>query len=181
MSEGAKESSYFETMLMEAVAGHKESLTDGPVEKLIKIYKRTIKELQSIPEQEGYRKALETTTRKRLDICLEERDPEAIERRIGCGKFNDIVQNAKLEFKIVSHLHEWDPWRKDSTYLCAVIDQIDHRVPEPEPPGPIPAELFERLKALAKATCEKDERKTRVSKHSCNEESDEMFSSANNP
>uniref|UniRef100_UPI001CB92BC4 probable NADH dehydrogenase [ubiquinone] 1 alpha subcomplex subunit 5, mitochondrial n=1 Tax=Erigeron canadensis TaxID=72917 RepID=UPI001CB92BC4 len=167
------------TMMMSEGTVAAESSTAGRVGELIRIYKRTMEEIKSLPEQEGYRKAVEATTRKRLEICLEEQDPEAIEKRIGCGKFEEVVMDAKFEFKVACNLHHWDPWKKDLTYVCYIWDD-DDEVAVSSIPGPIPDELYERLKAL-KAIAKKDEQITMdISEDSCSKQSNEMFSSVNN-
>ncbi|KAK3008260.1 hypothetical protein RJ639_014946, partial [Escallonia herrerae] len=55
-------------------------------EVLIGLYSRTLKEIQAVPEDEGYRKAVESFTRHRLKVCQEEQDWEGIEKRLGCGQ-----------------------------------------------------------------------------------------------
>ncbi|PRQ58699.1 putative NADH:ubiquinone reductase (H(+)-translocating) [Rosa chinensis] len=54
-------------------------------EVLIELYSKTLKEIQAVPKDEGYRKAVESFTRQRLQVCREE-DWEAIEKRLGCGQ-----------------------------------------------------------------------------------------------
>ncbi|KAM2039704.1 hypothetical protein ACFX1T_013122 [Malus domestica] len=41
--------------------------------------------VQTVPEDEGYRKAVESFTRHRLNVCREEEDWDAIEKKLGCG------------------------------------------------------------------------------------------------
>uniref|UniRef100_UPI001CB8FA71 probable NADH dehydrogenase [ubiquinone] 1 alpha subcomplex subunit 5, mitochondrial n=1 Tax=Erigeron canadensis TaxID=72917 RepID=UPI001CB8FA71 len=144
-----------ETSTTGPVAEATKSKISRPVQELIYLYERTIKEVQSIPEDEGYRKALEANTRQRLDICVrEDYDPQAIEKRIGCQEFDDLLRDARFEFKILSNLLEWDPWGINPDYISDVIDKLD------QPPkvnlGSIPEELYERLRDLAKASCEED-------------------------
>ncbi|CAD5196879.1 unnamed protein product [Musa acuminata subsp. malaccensis] len=55
-------------------------------EVLVSLYNRTLKEIQAVPQNEGYRKAVESFTRHRLQVCQEEGDWEAIEARLGCGQ-----------------------------------------------------------------------------------------------
>ena len=50
---------------------------------LIDLYSKTLKEIQAVPEDEGYRKAVESFTRHRLNVCKEEEDWETVEKRLG--------------------------------------------------------------------------------------------------
>ncbi len=40
-------------------------------EVLIGLYTKTLKEIQAVPEDEGYRKAVESFTTQRLKVCQE--------------------------------------------------------------------------------------------------------------
>uniref|UniRef100_A0A803N8Q0 Uncharacterized protein n=1 Tax=Chenopodium quinoa TaxID=63459 RepID=A0A803N8Q0_CHEQI len=99
-------------------------------EVLISLYTKTLKEIQTVPEDEGYRKAVESFTRHRLKVCEEEPDWEIIEKRLGC---------------------EWNPWGVDDDYECEVIEN-DAPVPKHIPlhrPGPLPEEFYKTMEAIA--------------------------------
>ncbi|KAK3037245.1 hypothetical protein RJ639_030138 [Escallonia herrerae] len=105
-------------------------------EVLIGLYGRTLKEIQAVPEDEGYRKAVESFTRHRLKVCQEEQDWEGIEKRLGCG--------------------QWDPWGVPDDYECEVIEN-DAPVPKHVPlhrPGPLPEEFYKTLEAVGPGTLE---------------------------
>lgn len=74
-------------------------------EVLISLYSKTLKEIQAIPEDEGYRKAVESFTRQRLKVCQEEPDWEVIEKRLGCGQVEEIIEEAKDELTLISKLN----------------------------------------------------------------------------
>ena len=71
---------------------------------LIGLYRKTLKEIQAVPEDEGYRKAVESFTRQRLKVCEEEQDWEAIENRLGCGQVEELIEEAQDELKLISHM-----------------------------------------------------------------------------
>ncbi|KAG1338812.1 putative NADH dehydrogenase [ubiquinone] 1 alpha subcomplex subunit 5 [Cocos nucifera] len=73
-------------------------------EVLISLYGRTLKEIQAVPENEGYRKAVESFTRHRLQVCLEEEGWEMIEKRIGCGQVEELVEEAQDELKLIAKM-----------------------------------------------------------------------------
>lgn len=74
-------------------------------EVLISLYSKTLKEIQSVPEDEGYRKAVESFTNHRLKVCQEEPDWEIIEKRLGCGQVEELIEEAQDELKLISHLN----------------------------------------------------------------------------
>ncbi|XP_057508454.1 probable NADH dehydrogenase [ubiquinone] 1 alpha subcomplex subunit 5, mitochondrial isoform X2 [Actinidia eriantha] len=73
-------------------------------EVLISLYNKTLKEIQTVPEDEGYRKAVESFTRHRLNVCQEEHDWEAIEKRLGCGQVEELIEEAKDELKLIGKM-----------------------------------------------------------------------------
>ncbi|XP_021775096.1 probable NADH dehydrogenase [ubiquinone] 1 alpha subcomplex subunit 5, mitochondrial [Chenopodium quinoa] len=120
-------------------------------EVLISLYSKTLKEIQIVPEDEGYRKAVESFTRHRLKVCEEEPDWEIIEKRLGCGQVEELIEEAKDELTLLSKLNEWNPWGVDDDYECEVIEN-DAPVPKHIPlhrPGPLPEEFYKTMEAIA--------------------------------
>lgn len=73
-------------------------------EVLIGLYTKTLAEIQSVPPDEGYRKAVESFTKNRLQICQQEDDWEEIERKIGCGQVEELIEEAEDELKLIAKL-----------------------------------------------------------------------------
>lgn len=73
-------------------------------EVLIGLYSKTLKEIQAVPEDEGYRKAVESFTRHRLKVCQEEEDWENIEKRLGCGQVEELIEEAQDELKLIAKM-----------------------------------------------------------------------------
>ncbi|KAL0843920.1 hypothetical protein Bca101_017166 [Brassica carinata] len=71
---------------------------------LIDLYSKTLKEIQAVPEDEGYRKAVESFTRHRLNVCKEEEDWEAIEKRLGCGQVEELIEEAQDELTLIGKM-----------------------------------------------------------------------------
>ena len=121
-------------------------------EVLINLYNKTLKEIQAVPEDEGYRKAVESFTRHRLQVCQEEEDWEVIEKRLQCGQVEELIEEAQDELKLISKMIEWDPWGVPDDYECEVIEN-DAPVPKHVPlhrPGPLPEEFYNTLEAASK-------------------------------
>jgi NADH dehydrogenase (ubiquinone) 1 alpha subcomplex subunit 5 len=73
-------------------------------EVLIGLYTRTLKEIEAVPKDEGYRKAVESFTKHRLQICQEEDDWKRIEDKIGCGQVEELIEEAQDELKLINKM-----------------------------------------------------------------------------
>lgn len=73
-------------------------------EVLINLYNKTLVEIKGVPEDEGYRKAVESFTSQRLKVCQEEEDWEMIEKRLGCGQVEELIEEAQDELKLIGHM-----------------------------------------------------------------------------
>ncbi|PKA62398.1 putative NADH dehydrogenase [ubiquinone] 1 alpha subcomplex subunit 5, mitochondrial [Apostasia shenzhenica] len=125
---------------------------------LISLYTKTLKEIQAVPENEGYRKAVESFTHHRLHVCQEEEDWETIEKRIGCGQVEELIEEARDELKLIGLMIEWDPWGVPDDYECEVIEDnspIPKHVPHHRPP-PLPEEFYKTLEAVRSKPAPKD-------------------------
>lgn len=74
-------------------------------EVLINLYRKTLEEIKEVPEDEGYRKAVESFTRHRLNVCVEEHESEMIEKRLGCGQVEELIEEAQDELKLIGHMN----------------------------------------------------------------------------
>ncbi|KAJ0267239.1 NADH dehydrogenase [Hirschfeldia incana] len=122
----------------------------NPRAVLIDLYTKTLKEIQTVPEDEGYRKAVESFTRHRLNVCKEEEDWEAIEKRLGCGQVEELIEEAQDELTLIAKMIEWDPWGVPDDYECEVIEN-DAPIPKHVPqhrPGPLPEDFYRTLEGL---------------------------------
>ncbi|KAI3929934.1 hypothetical protein MKW98_004088 [Papaver atlanticum] len=122
-------------------------------EVLISLYKKTLNEIKAVPEDEGYRKAVESFTTNRLRVCEEEEDWEQIEKKLACGQVEELIEEAQDELTLISKMIEWDPWGVPDDYECEVIEN-DAPVPKHVPlhrPGPLPEEFFKTLEAITSA------------------------------
>lgn len=73
-------------------------------EVLIGLYSKTLEEIKAVPEDEGYRKAVESFTRHRLKVCQEEEDWETIESKLGCGQVEELIEEAQDELTLIGRM-----------------------------------------------------------------------------
>ncbi|KAF3643176.1 putative NADH dehydrogenase [ubiquinone] 1 alpha subcomplex subunit 5, mitochondrial [Capsicum annuum] len=52
-----------------------------------------------------------------------------IEKRIGCGQVEELIEEAQDELKLIGHMNEWKPWGIPNDYECEVIEN-DAPVPK---------------------------------------------------
>ncbi|KAI3770498.1 hypothetical protein L6452_01632 [Arctium lappa] len=64
------------------------------------------KEIPHVREDEGYRKAVESFTCHRLKVCEEEDDWEDIEKRLGCGQVEELIEEAHDELNLIGKMIE---------------------------------------------------------------------------
>ncbi|KAF9664235.1 hypothetical protein SADUNF_Sadunf17G0135000 [Salix dunnii] len=117
---------------------------------LINLYTKTLKEIEAVPQDEGYRKAVESFTKHRLTVCEEEEEWEKIEERIGCGQVEELIEEAQDELKLIGKMIEWDPWGVPDDYECEIIED-DAPIPKHVPrhiPGPLSGEFYQTLEAV---------------------------------
>ncbi|GKC66376.1 probable NADH dehydrogenase [ubiquinone] 1 alpha subcomplex subunit 5, mitochondrial, partial [Tanacetum coccineum] len=83
-----------------AIVGQKVDPEVGPNsrEVLIGLYSKTLNIIARVPENEGYRKSMESLTRQRLAVC----ESENIEKQI--GKVDELIGEAKFEYKVLDKL-----------------------------------------------------------------------------
>ncbi|THU56132.1 hypothetical protein C4D60_Mb11t14030 [Musa balbisiana] len=153
-------------MMMQAVKKVKETtgivgldVVPNAREVLISLYTRTLKEIQAVPQDEGYRKAVESFTRHRLQVCQEEEDWEAIEKRLGCGQVEELIEEAQDELKLIGKMIEWEPWGVPEDYECEVIED-DTPIPKHVPqhrPCVLPEEFFKTFEAVSAESVPKNE------------------------
>ncbi|CDY49161.1 BnaA10g06250D [Brassica napus] len=93
-------------------------------------------------------KVKQTTGIVGLDV--EEEDWEAIEKRLGCGQVEELIEEAQDELTLIGKMIEWDPWVVPDDYECEVIEN-DAPIPKHVPqhrPGPLPEDFYRTLEGL---------------------------------
>ncbi|KAL3683186.1 hypothetical protein R1sor_001208 [Riccia sorocarpa] len=88
---------------------------------LIGLYQKTLEAVKPIPESAQYRKTVEEITRHRLAICNEEDDWREIEKRVGNGQVEQLIQQAKDELTLIPKMTEWKPWEAPEGYKVQIV------------------------------------------------------------
>ncbi|DAZ97193.1 TPA: hypothetical protein N0F65_003824 [Lagenidium giganteum] len=69
---------------------------------LVKIYQRTLQEIQTLPnEAANYKQAVEQITKYRLKVVEENTDEAVIEREINCGQLEELIEQAEDELSVI--------------------------------------------------------------------------------
>ncbi len=58
---------------------------------LCSLYAKTLSLVQSFPRDSGYRRQSETVVQQRLAIVQADSSPESIEKKIGCGQMEELI------------------------------------------------------------------------------------------
>ncbi|KAF3668865.1 hypothetical protein FXO37_09296 [Capsicum annuum] len=66
---------------------------------------------------------VESFTRHRLHVCVEEQELEMIEKRIGCGQVEELIEEAQDELKLIGHMNGCltFPRRVPKILSCTVV------------------------------------------------------------
>lgn len=73
-------------------------------EVLIGLYCKILQEIQKVPKEYQFRKAVERITNQKLMVCQEEEDLKKIENRLGCGQVEELIINAKDQLKLIGDM-----------------------------------------------------------------------------
>ncbi|CAL7949473.1 unnamed protein product [Xylocopa violacea] len=78
---------------------------------LYEIYDRILRLAKLLPENYVYRKSLENMVAERHTILKQHTDIATIEAKIGQGKMEELIFQAKREFNMLqSFIQEYKPW-----------------------------------------------------------------------
>lgn len=81
-----------------------------PQRELVKWYGRILRALDKLPKDSGYRTATEQLVKERKYIVETTPNPEEIERKIGAGLCEELIEQAKFELQLVDTMKEYKPW-----------------------------------------------------------------------
>ncbi|XP_046853293.1 NADH dehydrogenase [ubiquinone] 1 alpha subcomplex subunit 5-like [Xenia sp. Carnegie-2017] len=82
-----------------------------PRETLMSLYGQTLKVLSVMPSSAVYRTSTESLTKQRMKLVEMERNIEELEKKIGCGQIEEVIQQAKDELTLAEKMKEWEPWQ----------------------------------------------------------------------
>eukprot|EP01102_Stenamoeba_stenopodia_P013401 TRINITY_DN4342_c0_g1_i1.p1 TRINITY_DN4342_c0_g1~~TRINITY_DN4342_c0_g1_i1.p1 ORF type:complete len:151 (+),score=36.82 TRINITY_DN4342_c0_g1_i1:134-586(+) len=81
-----------------------------PREALQKLYGLTLQAIQDVPPSAGYRAAVEQITNYRLNVVNQNEDITTIEKIIGTGQVEELIEQAKDELKLIPDMIKAAPW-----------------------------------------------------------------------
>lgn len=82
----------------------------NPHSELTRFYRRILRELNKLPDDNKYRVATEKVIRERKEIVETTPNPEDIEKKIGGGVCEELIEQAKHELHLVTIMHKYKPW-----------------------------------------------------------------------
>lgn len=81
-----------------------------PHQELSRLYSRIMRALSKLPEESHYRKTTENFISQRKSILESTPNHEDVEKKIGGGLCEEMIEQAKLELKLIETMQEYKPW-----------------------------------------------------------------------
>lgn len=83
-----------------------------PHRELVKYYGRILRMLEKLPEESQYRVQTSKLIKERKEIVESTEDPAEIEKKIGAGQCEELIEQAKSELKLVEVMKKYEPWKE---------------------------------------------------------------------
>ena len=83
--------------------------------KLMKLYYLALQEIDTLPDEYGYKFLSRELTRFRMKVVDETMDIREIEKKIGHGLVEELIFAAHNEIKLLRLMGKWRPWEYFST------------------------------------------------------------------
>ncbi len=77
-------------------------------EVLCSLYAKTLSVVQGFPRHSGYRRHTEAVVQQRLTIVQADSSPEGIERKIGCGQMEELIDQVGYITVLIHDILGWD-------------------------------------------------------------------------
>lgn len=81
-----------------------------PHKEVLKNYGRLLRNLDKLPAESKYKVATEQLVKERKAIVEGTTNHEEFEKKIGAGLSEELVEQAKLEMKLVEVMNKYKPW-----------------------------------------------------------------------
>ena len=81
-------------------------------EVLCALYSKTLAALEKLPRDALYRKHTEQIVQQKLQTTQADTDVSVIEKKIGCGQAEELIDQAERELALVHKMEEWRPWEQ---------------------------------------------------------------------
>ncbi|CAB4029092.1 NADH dehydrogenase [ubiquinone] 1 alpha subcomplex subunit 5 [Paramuricea clavata] len=63
-----------------------------------------------MPSTAVYRTSTENLTKQRMKLVEMEANIEELEKKIGCGQIEEVIEQANDELSLAQKMSEWQPW-----------------------------------------------------------------------
>lgn len=97
----------------------------NPRETLKKLYQKTLSAVQEFPESAAYRRNVTAVSEYRLGVVESESNVDEIERLLGIGQIEEIIEQANDELELIPFMAKWKPWATESGVPPAKIEVTD--------------------------------------------------------
>ena len=101
-----------------------------PRRKLKELYLHTLEFLKELPDDYGYRILIEELTRFRLKVVEDNEDLATIEKLIGHGIAEELIEQAQDEITLLQHMKFEKPWEPRP------LSELDQKILEVGPEHP---------------------------------------------
>lgn len=81
-----------------------------PHRELVKIYSRVLRNLEKLPKESKYRISTEQLIKERKAIVETNPNPEDIEKKIGEGLCEELIEQGKHELQLIETMKAYKPW-----------------------------------------------------------------------
>ena len=85
-------------------------VNEHPHRSLTVVYSRILKALDQMPKDYAYRKFTEQIVKRRLALVQEENDIQQLEKKIGMGQIEEVIEQAEYELESARALLESKAW-----------------------------------------------------------------------
>lgn len=85
-------------------------VAEEPHKKLVNLYERTMRVLDKMPADAGYRVNTQAIVKNRLQLVKSDKDVISLERKINCGKIEEVIRQAERELHLARNMLQYKPW-----------------------------------------------------------------------
>ncbi|XP_043216887.1 NADH dehydrogenase [ubiquinone] 1 alpha subcomplex subunit 5-like isoform X2 [Amphibalanus amphitrite] len=86
------------------------AVVNNPHHRLTVLYEKIQRVLAKMPADASYRTSTETIVSERQAAVQAEKDPVALEARLGCGQCEELIVQAENELVLAKKMLQWKPW-----------------------------------------------------------------------
>lgn len=89
------------------------------------LYQQTISAVSDLPEDAAYRRNVTAIAEYRMGVVESTTDIEDIEKQLGVGQIEEVIEQANDELELIPYMAKWQPWATEAGASPAKIEVID--------------------------------------------------------